>query len=127
MKALSPMLRRVTEPSLMRQPPTQGKGLNDGVIDASGSCFDVFGAECVNNAAFIASSGASGWRIWTRLSIPRHPLFPSHDGLRYSIRSAFMGEIDAARAAGMIVATKAHVASAPAATLSASGSQNDTP
>src|SRR3989442_13844910 len=54
-KALSPMLRRVTEPSLMRQPPTQGKGLNDVVIDASGSCFDVFGAECVNNAACISS------------------------------------------------------------------------
>ena len=45
----------------------------------------------------------------------------------YSVRSAFIGEIDAARPAGMIAAKKAQIARAVAATVSAIGSQNDTP
>ena len=47
--------------------------------------------------------------------------------LRYSIRSASMGEIDAARFAGMMAAKNEQIASAPAATVSASGSQEETP
>src|ERR1700674_2098502 len=47
--------------------------------------------------------------------------------LRYSILSAFLGEIDAARFAGMMAAKKEQIASAPAATVSASGSQEETP
>ena len=46
---------------------------------------------------------------------------------RYSVRRALIGEIEAARPAGMIAAKKAQIASAPAATLSAIGSQNDMP
>ena len=46
---------------------------------------------------------------------------------RYSVRSAFMGDIEAARLAGMTVAKMAQSASEVAATVSASGSQNDTP
>src|SRR5205809_669283 len=45
----------------------------------------------------------------------------------YSVRSAFMGEIEAARLAGMMAAKKAQTASAPAATPRASGSQLETP
>ena len=47
--------------------------------------------------------------------------------LRYSILSAFMGDIDAARVAGMIAAKNEQIASAPAATASASGSHEETP
>ena len=45
----------------------------------------------------------------------------------YSVLNALIGEIDAARPAGMIAAKNAHTASAPAATPSAIGSQNETP
>ena len=45
----------------------------------------------------------------------------------YSILSAFIGEIDAARPAGIIAAKNAQVARAAAATPRASGSQNETP
>src|SRR5581483_8029956 len=45
----------------------------------------------------------------------------------YSARSAVIGEIAAARPAGMSAATSAHAPSAAAATASANGSQNDTP
>ena len=47
--------------------------------------------------------------------------------LRYSILSAFMGEIDAARFAGMMAAKNEQIASAPTATVSASGSHQATP
>ena len=47
--------------------------------------------------------------------------------VRYSIRSAFMGEIDAARLAGIMVAKNAQRASALAARVSANGSQLVTP
>ncbi len=47
--------------------------------------------------------------------------------LPYSIRNAFMGEMEAARSAGIIAAKKEQVASAMAATVSASGSQVKTP
>jgi len=47
--------------------------------------------------------------------------------LRYSILSAFMGEIDAARFAGIMAAKNEQIASAPAATVSAGGSHEDTP
>jgi hypothetical protein len=46
---------------------------------------------------------------------------------RYSILSAFIGEIDAALPAGMIAAKNADTASALVATISASGSQLETP
>jgi hypothetical protein len=46
---------------------------------------------------------------------------------RYSVRSARVGDIDAARLAGMSAANNAHVARELAATVSAKGSQNDTP
>jgi hypothetical protein len=45
----------------------------------------------------------------------------------YSILSAFMGEMDAARFAGMMAAMKEQIANAPAATVSASGSHEVTP
>src|SRR6185295_8495658 len=45
----------------------------------------------------------------------------------YSVLSAFVGEIDAARLAGMIAAKNAEIARAPAATDKASGSQLETP
>jgi hypothetical protein len=45
----------------------------------------------------------------------------------YSARSALIGEIAAARPAGMMAAKNAHPASDPAATVRAKGSQNDTP
>ncbi len=46
---------------------------------------------------------------------------------RYSILRAFMGEMEAARFAGMMAAKNEQIASAPAATLSAKGSQEETP
>jgi hypothetical protein len=51
----------------------------------------------------------------------------SPDALRYSILSAFIGEIDAARFAGIMAAKNEQVASAAAATVSASGSHEETP
>ena len=45
----------------------------------------------------------------------------------YSVRNALIGEIAAARPAGMRAAKNAEAASDPAATMSAKGSQNDTP
>jgi len=45
----------------------------------------------------------------------------------YSILSAFIGEMEAARFAGMMAAKKEQMASAPAATLSANGSHEETP
>src|SRR5690348_13329722 len=45
----------------------------------------------------------------------------------YSMRSAFIGEIEAARLAGIMAAMKAQTAKAPAAVLSANGSQLETP
>ena len=58
-------------------------------------------------------------RLWKKgLRMLREP---------YSVLNALIGEIDAARPAGMIAAKNAHAASAPAATLSAIGSQNETP
>ena len=47
-------------------------------------------------------------------------------GLGYSVLSAVMGEIEAARRAGMIAAKNAEMASADAATASARGSQMGT-
>jgi len=47
--------------------------------------------------------------------------------LRYSVLRAFMGEIDAARLAGIMAAKNVQMASALAATASASGSQMETP
>jgi len=48
---------------------------------------------------------------------------PSH----YSLLSALIGDIDAARPAGMMAAKNAQAASELAANVSASGSQNETP
>ena len=45
----------------------------------------------------------------------------------YSVRRAFIGEMVAARAAGIIAAMKADSTNEPPATPSASGSQNFTP
>ncbi len=45
----------------------------------------------------------------------------------YSVLSALIGEMLAARLAGMIAAKKAEIASATAAMLNASGSQKETP
>ena len=47
--------------------------------------------------------------------------------LRYSVLRAFIGEIDAARLAGIMAAKNAQMASALVATASASGSQMETP
>jgi hypothetical protein len=47
--------------------------------------------------------------------------------LRYSILNAFIGEMDAARFAGMMAAKKEQIASATPATVSASGSHEETP
>jgi len=68
----------------MRQSPTQRKGLNDGVIDASGTCFDVFGAECVNSAALTATDRRS-FRVFIYEVLPARPLaeFP----VAYSFRA----------------------------------------
>jgi hypothetical protein len=49
------------------------------------------------------------------------------DAWRYSILSAFMGEMEAARLAGMMAAKKEQIASDIVATLSAGGSQEETP
>ena len=46
---------------------------------------------------------------------------------RYSVCSAEIGETDAARTAGMIAAISEQTASAPAASVNASGSQEETP
>ena len=45
----------------------------------------------------------------------------------YSTLSAFIGEIDAARFAGITAATNEHKVSAPVATVSAGGSHQETP
>ncbi len=45
----------------------------------------------------------------------------------YGVLSAFMGEIGAARSAGVTAAKKPQMASAPAARLTANGSQLETP
>ena len=45
----------------------------------------------------------------------------------YSIRRALMGEMEAARLAGMMAAKKEQIASAPAAAVKASGSEEETP
>ncbi len=45
----------------------------------------------------------------------------------YSILNAFMGEMDAARLAGIMAAKKAQMANPPAATIRAKGSQLETP
>ncbi len=78
-----------------------------------------------------------GSTLWTlRVKVEKHPESEGRDdrfgrgpdsGVRYSILSALMGEIDAARAAGTMVAKKAQIASAIAATLRAIGSQMETP
>ena len=47
--------------------------------------------------------------------------------MRYSILSAFMGEMEAARLAGMMAAKKEQIASDIVATLNAGGSQEETP
>jgi hypothetical protein len=52
--------------------------------------------------------------------------FLGPDG-HYSVLSAFMGEIDAARPAGMMAARNAQIVSAHAARASAKGSQLETP
>ena len=49
------------------------------------------------------------------------------DLMPYSIRSAFIGAIPAARFAGITAATNEHAASALAATINASGSHHFTP
>jgi hypothetical protein len=47
--------------------------------------------------------------------------------VRYSMRRACMGEMEAARLAGMMAAKNEQTASAPAATVNASGSEEETP
>jgi len=51
----------------------------------------------------------------------------SADARYYSVRSALIGKVAAARPAGMIAAKNAHPASDPAPSVRAEGSQNDTP
>ena len=79
----------------------------------------------------------------TREAWPAHPQLPSvqvegqvsqrrrmadgEGGGSYSVLRACIGEIAAARPAGIIAATKAQMPNAVAAIVSASGSQNDTP
>jgi len=48
-------------------------------------------------------------------------------GYFHSMRRAFMGEMEAARLAGMMAAKKEQMPSAPAATVRAKGSHEETP
>ena len=52
---------------------------------------------------------------------------PYHVSITYSVLSAVIGEMEAARLAGIIAATNAATASALAATIRANGSQLETP
>ena len=61
--------------------------------------------------------------LQSRRKVPRNHVRSSP----YSVRSALMGEIVAARPAGMTAAKKVQPTSDPAATDRAKGSQNDTP
>ena len=54
------------------------------------------------------------------------PIYP-RSALAYSFLSASIGEIDAARRAGMTAAKNADIASVAAATAKANGSQLETP
>ena len=56
-----------------------------------------------------------------------YPRRPSRAVKRHSILNALIGEMDAARFAGIMAAKKEQIASAPAATLSARGSHQETP
>jgi hypothetical protein len=71
-------------------------------------------------AALREPSPGEGHRGWVSSLLIRN-------SRRHSVRSADIGAMDAARAAGMRAAKNAHTASEPAATVSASGSQNETP
>ena len=71
------------------------------------------------------AAGVTSWR-YERAQPGPSPTRPTRR-VSYSARSAFIGEIAAARPAGMTAATSAHVPSEPAAIASASGSQNGTP
>jgi hypothetical protein len=85
-------------------------------------------------------SGLIGWRLTRRAEARRlHSHGTSHGTLSwhakfwmercwfYSVRRAFMGWMEAARFAGMMAATKEQMASATAAIVRASGSQDGTP
>jgi hypothetical protein len=63
----------------------------------------------------------------TGCAAARIAIFYSGRLWRYSLRSALIGEIDAALLAGIRAATNAEAASAPAAIINASGSQLETP
>ena len=64
---------------------------------------------------------------WQKRTNPQETRSDPHPTPPYSLLSACIGEIDAARPAGIIAATNAQRASEPAAIVSASGSQKDTP
>jgi hypothetical protein len=61
------------------------------------------------------------------MAITRKTLAARHSVRAYSVLSALIGDIDAARAAGIIAAKNEQIASAAAATISANGSQDFTP
>src|SRR4029077_17312448 len=86
-------------------------------------------AKKYRNNSYVPSIRYTSMRVPSALAsdvirTPGHVL--THDE-RYSVRRAFMGEMDAARRAGMMAAKNAAIASADAAMLRASGSQLDTP
>jgi len=63
-----------------------------------------------------------------RLQLPKFRSGASPQLFRpHSIRNAFMGEMEAARFAGIMAATKEHSVSAQVATVNAGGSHQDTP
>src|SRR6185312_13812997 len=66
------------------------------------------------------SSSARNFAV--RSSEASCPNYGPRSTISYSARSAVIGEIEAARSAGTMAATKAHAPSDPAATASASGS-----
>src|SRR5262249_18331846 len=75
---------------------------------------------------------AKGFRLMTSFLTRKRSMVRVHSGLpficpHYSVRNALIGEMDAARPAGIIAATKAQIAREPAARISAIGSHMETP
>jgi len=67
-----------------------------------------------------AIMGASG--VWREPACARAPAYCLSESPAHSVRSALIGDIEAARSAGIAAAIRAHAASAAAAKHSAHGS-----
>src|SRR6266446_9389913 len=72
-----------------------------------------------------------GWGVLLltsqRTGVSRWDFALGSEARRYSRRRAFIGEIEAARFAGIMAAKNEQMASAPPATVRASGSHDETP